>query len=306
MGRRSDGCVADLVGGTTDRLLRLLRVTVVGRVAAMKPAAGWDTVTDLTALAELAPDAMAAFTTLVSSTASTDAQAQIAAHPACADYAEQFVADVSVLTDEQRAALTAALGPGSFDFVQALWVDDFGGRVTPAWRQLFGIEPVDLADPAPIALWPAIEAFLVAVAQLHELDPLTTELVRLRGARAHDCRLCKSLRSVRAVDGGADEATFDAIDRFEDSDFTERQKVALRLADALIWEPAAYPTGLADQVRAAFSPAETVELVLDVMRNAANKIAVALRADEAHVSEGVEYYDVDDDGQLVYGLTPAG
>ena len=46
-----------------------------------------------------------------------------------------------------------------------------------------------------------------------------------------------------------------------------------------------------------------VELVLDIMRNAANKIAVAFRADEAHVTEGVEYYDVDDDGQLVYGLT---
>ena len=71
----------------------------------------------------------------------------------------------------------------------------------------------------------------------------------------------------------------------------------------MIWQPAAYPAELAEQVRAEFTPIEAVEIVLDVMRNAANKIAVAFRADGAHVTEGVEYYDVDDDGQLVYGLT---
>jgi hypothetical protein len=47
-----------------------------------------------------------------------------------------------------------------------------------------------------------------------------------------------------------------------------------------------------------------VELVLDVARNAANKIAVAFGADEAHVTDGVEFYDVDERGELVYGLTP--
>ena len=39
--------------------------------------------------------------------------------------------------------------------------------------------------------------------------------------------------------------------------------------------------------------------------DAANKIAVALGADEARVSDGVEFYDIGPDGQLVYGLTPA-
>ena len=45
------------------------------------------------------------------------------------------------------------------------------------------------------------------------------------------------------------------------------------------------------------------ELVLDVTRNALNKIAVALGADAAHVEDGIEIYDVDADGELVYGLT---
>ena len=46
-----------------------------------------------------------------------------------------------------------------------------------------------------------------------------------------------------------------------------------------------------------------MELVLDVTRNALNKIAVALGADAAHVDEGIEIYDITADGGLVYGLT---
>ena len=270
----------------------------------MDAAAEWDLVADQSALAGLAPEAMATFGALMASTAAAAVPTQLESLPALADYAEQFVGDVAMLSEAPRTALADALGSSSFDFVQALWVHDLGGRVDQAWRRLFGVEPGVVADPQAIALWPAIEAFLGAVARLRALDPLTTELVRLRGARAHDCRLCQSLRSVRAVDGGADEDTFEAIDRFEQSDFTERQKVALRLTDAMIWTPSAWPAELVDQVRAQFIPAEAVEIVLDVMRNAANKIAVALQADAAHVIEGVEYYDVDDDGQLVYGLTP--
>jgi hypothetical protein len=45
-----------------------------------------------------------------------------------------------------------------------------------------------------------------------------------------------------------------------------------------------------------------VELVLDVARNAQNKIAVALGADDPNVESGVEIYDVNPDGTLTYGL----
>jgi hypothetical protein len=45
--------------------------------------------------------------------------------------------------------------------------------------------------------------------------------------------------------------------------------------------------------------------VLDVMRNGANKIAVALGADDPHVEEGIEVYEVDADGVAHYGLDPA-
>ncbi len=80
--------------------------------------------------------------------------------------------------------------------------------------------------------------------------------------------------------------------------------MALRLTDAMVWSPIAWPPALAAQVRHAFDPFEATELVLDVTRNSANKIAVALGADAAQVADGqLEYYDVGPDGQLAYGLS---
>ncbi len=227
---------------------------------------------------------------------------------AVSSFTQQFVVDVSSISAEQRAAFLAQVGRDAFALVQVIWVTDFGIRTEAAWRQLFDEvnEPrPDLDASTGPDLWPAMEAFMAAVARLDRLDPLTTELVRLRGARAHNCRLCRSLRHVRAVEDGADESTFDQIDDYEHGDLSERHRVALRLTDAMLWTPITYPVGLVDQVRDAFAPSEVVELVLDVTRNTANKIAVALGADEARVTDGVEFYDIGADGELVYGMTPA-
>ena len=142
-----------------------------------------------------------------------------------------------------------------------------------------------------------------AVARMDTLDPLTSELVRLRGARSHRCRVCQSRRSVPAAANGADESLYDQIDHYESSALPDRQKAALRLVDAIVWQPLRYTDELIAEVRAQFSPREIVELVLDVTRNAANKIAVAFAADEPNVTEGVELYDIDERGDVVFGLT---
>lgn len=62
---------------------------------------------------------------------------------------------------------------------------------------------------------------------------------------------------------------------------TERHKAALRYVDALIWTPAAIEPDVAARVRDNFGDAEAFELTVDVMHNAANKIAVSLGADAA-------------------------
>jgi hypothetical protein len=52
-------------------------------------------------------------------------------------------------------------------------------------------------------------------------------------------------------------------------------------------------------------PAAATELTLDIVRNSANKIAVAFGADGARVETGVEYYDIDvSTGELRYDVCP--
>jgi alkylhydroperoxidase family enzyme len=220
-----------------------------------------------------------------------------------AAFTDQFVIDVTAV---DLTPLAARLGEQVGPFVQALWVLDLGMRSDIALEKLFG---------APIPPRPAVEVgeyaesfdeFLRVVAQLRNLDPVTSEIVRLRGARFHNCRLCQSLRTASALREGADEAMFDKIDRYESSDLDERHKVALRLTDAIITQPAYMDATHVKDSHDRFTDAQLVELVCDVMRNAANKVAVAFGADAPNVTEGVELYDVLPDGNLVYGLTDVG
>jgi len=78
--------------------------------------------------------------------------------------------------------------------------------------------------------------FLPAVARMRAPDSATSELVRLRGAAQHNCRLCKSLREGAALDAAGPEALYDDIERFQTPElFGGHAKAALRYTDALIW-----------------------------------------------------------------------
>ena len=212
-------------------------------------------------------------------------------------FAEQFVVDVAGVTDEQRAALGAVMGADTFAFVQALYVVDVFQRGRIALERIF-TTPFGPA-PSPITgdLWPELEEFMRTVALLHALDPVTTELVRLRGARAHNCRICQSRLSLQAVEAAGDAELF--AGEPDDAALDERQRAALALADAVIWQPSAIDDALVTRVRSALSDAEVVEIVLDLVRNAANKIAVSLGGDEAVVTDGLEFYDVDATGEVI-------
>jgi alkylhydroperoxidase family enzyme len=229
-------------------------------------------------------------------------------------FAEQLTIDVSAVTDEQRQGLIAQFGPKVGDYVQGLWVVDFLPRAWAALDALFGpTSPSPGPGPSPTSgaggdaapvdnLWDAIMEF-IRVVPLLGLDPVTSELVRLRGARQHECRLCKSLRNRSAIMAGADDDMFAAVDSYETSSLSPRYRAALAFTDAMIWTPGHLDASVVEEVRKQFSPAEAVALVLWVTRNASNKIPVALAADEANITEGVEIYDIDETGDLVYGLT---
>jgi len=221
-------------------------------------------------------------------------------------FAEQFSVDVSAVDDRQRAALTAALGEDTFGFVQVLYVADFAPRVRAALDALFGpSDPVPApgdADAPTVDLWPLLERFIAIVGPLDAIEVVTRELVRLRGARQHHCRLCQSLRNRSAIVAGADDALFDAVDDPDSRVLTERQRAALRLVDAVIWQPAAIDAATVEDVRRSFTPLEAVHLVLNVARNSIQKVPVALATDGANVTDGVEIYDINPDGSLSYGL----
>jgi alkylhydroperoxidase family enzyme len=224
-----------------------------------------------------------------------------------AEFAEQFSVDVSAITREQRSRLWKQLGDKTFSVVVAMYIADFVPRVRAGLEGLgVGSEylawvrgPIawDHSDPSDAVF----NDFLPAVARMRALDPVTSELVRLRGAAQHNCRLCKSLREGTALDAGGSETLYSDIERYETSKLLdERAKAALRYADALIWTPAHLVADVAAEVRACFSEAEAVELTFDVMRNASNKVAVSLGGDAARVERGTERYLLDADGQTVF------
>jgi alkylhydroperoxidase family enzyme len=225
-----------------------------------------------------------------------------------AEFAEQFSVDVSAISGEQRSLLWKALGNSTFGAVVQMYIADFVPRVR-AGLEALGVGKEYLGWAAGPVAWDhatdpsdlVFNTFLPTVARLRELDALTAEVVRLRGATQHNCRLCKSLREMTALNAGGTETLYGDIERFEESaQLTDRHKAALRYADALIWSPGLIEASVAGGVRAHFSDAEAVELTLDVMRNASNKIAVALAGDAPRVEHGTEQYLLDVDGQTVF------
>ncbi|MSV75349.1 MAG: hypothetical protein F2874_07540, partial [Actinobacteria bacterium] len=76
------------------------------------------------------------------------------------------------------------------------------GRARPV-RVECGVDGRPLGrDPELVAL---LGEYQDTVVRSRHLDAITTELVRLRCARQHDCRICQTLRLADAADSGLDE-----------------------------------------------------------------------------------------------------
>jgi alkylhydroperoxidase family enzyme len=222
-----------------------------------------------------------------------------AVDPMVSEFAAQFSMDVTGISAAQRIAFLDLLGSDVFTVATLIYIADFVPRVH-AGLCSFGVQvPLEPAswdhDTQPADF--VMNVFLPAVGRMRAVDPVTSEIVRLRGARQHNCRLCQSLRESGALEAGGAESVYDEIDHYEESDLSARHKAALRYVDALIWTPSRVS---GDDLRQHFSRDEAIELTLDVMRNGYNKVAVALGADGARVGEGTEQYRLGDDGQPIY------
>jgi alkylhydroperoxidase family enzyme len=154
-------------------------------------------------------------------------------------------------------------------------------------------------DASLVAL---LAAYQDTVVRSPHLDPVTTELVRLRCARQHNCRICQTLRLASAAELGADDALTEQIDHYESSDLSERHKVALRIVDAFIWRPTDIDDELVQQARTNFTDDELAELLVDITKWSTQKIHVTLGTDGADrlpVNErGISYLVFEEDGRV--------
>lgn len=235
--------------------------------------------------------------------ASLDTVAPVVPQSGSTAFAMQMVVDVASLTAEERAVGLAALGSGAPSFLLAVWTEEMMIRAGASWRELFSEDWRPIPASVDVDPWAAHERFLLEVAKLQTLDPVTSELVRLRGARAHNCRLCQSRRNVTAIDLVRGSDVFESHDP---SGLSDTQSLALQVVDAFVWQPMRWPPELGRRVVDEFGSAAATELILDIVRNAANKIAVAFGADMPLVETGIEYYDIDErTGELRYDVRPA-
>jgi AhpD family alkylhydroperoxidase len=221
-------------------------------------------------------------------------------------FTEQFLMDVGGTDATARAGLVEHFGAdGARELVSAIYVVEFTQRLQliaarvlddDAWSPAL-VSPPPVGDASPADL---LKEYQAAVMRGNTLDPMTTELIRLRCARTHRCRICQTLRLADARAAGVDEEITAQIDFYERSDLPDRAKVALRVTDAFIIRPDLLSDTVAEQARMSFEPAELASLCLGITKWSTQKIHVALGTD------GADGLETDDDGVALLSFDETG
>lgn len=155
----------------------------------------------------------------------------------------------------------------------------------------------EYAPASADAIWDVYKTVTVRDA----LDPMTSELVRLRCARVNGCRLCQSLRLADAVRDGLDETLAGKVDDYEHSDLSERHKAALRLTDAFIAAPDTIDATTRADLQRWFSDEEIQELLLDMVAWLQQKVLIAFALDIPVDPDALTSMEYDGDGNSVLG-----
>jgi alkylhydroperoxidase family enzyme len=133
---------------------------------------------------------------------------------------------------------------------------------------------ISLADVAPGLA--SAQADFMRVAYPGKVDLVTRELVRILSGRLSHCTICRNLRLNAAVKRGFEESMTEHLEDPEQGDLTDRQRAALRFANAFFDDPAGYGVEAQADLAANFSPEEIAELLLDLIRfRPGSKLTVA-------------------------------
>lgn len=111
-----------------------------------------------------------------------------------------------------------------------------------------------------------------------KVPPALLEVIRLRNARTVNCVFCKSVRyDVARADGLTEDRVAMIADGYEDSALSDREKLALGLADSYLGFPAGVGVDLAPRLTEAFSEAEIASMLVALMTfNFTSRMAVSI------------------------------
>jgi alkylhydroperoxidase family enzyme len=225
------------------------------------------------------------------------------------NFAEQFIVDVSGVTEMDRANLSKYFpGESMRDFVTALYITEFSLRLKLISERLLGEQRGKTSKFLEVALDGKVDTrtylkeYQDAVVRGTDLDPVTTELVRLRCARTHNCEICQTLRLANARAEGADDSMTAKVDFYETSDLDESRKMALRITDAFITRPDTLTNEMSVAAHSLYEPQQLAELCLDITKWSTQKIHVSLGIDSAASlpknEQGISFFDFDKDGRV--------
>jgi alkylhydroperoxidase family enzyme len=110
------------------------------------------------------------------------------------------------------------------------------------------------------------------------VSPALLEILRLRNARTVNCVYCKSVRYEVARADGLTEARAAMVDSgYEHSGLTEREKLAVALADCYLGFPAGVSAALAQRLAREFSPEQIASMLVALMAfNFTSRTAVSI------------------------------
>jgi len=111
-----------------------------------------------------------------------------------------------------------------------------------------------------------------------KVPPSLLEVVRLRNARTVNCVFCKSVRyDVARADGLTEDRVEMIADGYEESGLSEREKLAIALADSYLGFPAKVRPDLAPRLTAEFGDDEIASLLVALMTfNFTSRMAVSI------------------------------
>ena len=92
------------------------------------------------------------------------------------------------------------------------------------------------------------------------IEHRTKELVRMSIADLNECRYCQATKYGSGRRAGIDDELAAALVDYEHGPFCERERAALRYADAIVLDPHAVPDDVIERVRWSFTDAELLEL----------------------------------------------